>query len=57
MSPRLSGYSVHVIFPFRRVSVPAFVISQVALKESLAVDPMHRAVIVTAMTHFINVKV
>jgi hypothetical protein len=45
MSPGLSGYSVHVIFPFRRVIVPALVISQVALIWSLAVDPTHRAVI------------
>ena len=45
IGPRPSCYSVHVIFPFRQVIGPALVISQVARKWSLAVDPKHRAVL------------
>jgi hypothetical protein len=56
MSPRLSGYSVQLFF-YLDSTVPAFVISQVARKWSLAVDPMHRAVLAYSNRALYKVKV
>lgn len=54
-SPGLSCLLCQRTFLFRQVSVPAFVISQVALT-SLAADPMRRAIKVSQLPNSVTLS-